>query len=233
MATKVFNTGKFAEKVLAISSYDGAVITELYENPVNKEKINRGAAFLIKNYFEQYVDARARQNPSAYHHVYEFDKTGDKDSRLFKAKIVSNATSAVINFDFTTAKNPNRQGYAFPMKAKVMEKNEPLVINPKRGKYLKFQLKDGRFITTSQAFVRNPGGSEVAGSFEKTFNDFMRNQGSRTLEKFGFFKMIENSLIAKRRLIVPRINSGITADAIRTARRDAAQIAGGVNTQYV
>lgn len=233
MAVKAFNTGKFVEKVLAISTYDGSVLTELYQNPVNKEKINRGAAFVIKNYFEQYVDSRARQNPKAFHHVYEFDRTGDKDARLFKAKITSNNQNAVINFSFTQAKEPNRQGYEFPMKAQVMEDNKPLVINPKRGKYLKYRLEDGRFVTTTQSFVRDPGGREVAGSFESTFERFMNTQGATVLQKFGFYKRIEQALLAKRRLIVPRINSGLTADAIRTARRDALQISGGISTYYV
>jgi hypothetical protein len=233
MARKAFNTGKFSEKVLAISSYDGTVITDLYQNPVNKERINRGAAFLIKNYFEEYLDSRARQRPSAYHHVYEFDRTGDKKSRLFKATVTSNANNSFINFNFIKAKAPNRQGYAFPNKAEVMEKNDTISIRPRRGKYLKYRLKDGRFITSSQSIVSNPGGDEVAGSFEKTFNEFMIRQAPAVLTKFGFFKRIELGILEKRRLIIPRINSGMVSDAVRTAKRDAKQLSGGISTYYV
>lgn len=233
MPVKAFNTGKFAEKVLSLSSYDNTLLTDLYLNPINKEKINRGAAFIIKNYFSEYLDARARQNPYAYHHVYEFDKTGDKDSRLFKAKVTSNANGAMVSFNFIEAKEPNREGYAFPLKAEVMEKGDPIIITAKRGKYLKYTLENGQFITTTESFVRNPGGTQAQGSFEKTFNTFMNTQGTQVLKKFGFFKMIEQGIIQKRRLVIPRINSGIVADAIRSARKDAGAIAGGVSTYYV
>ena len=112
MATVAFNTGKFSEKVLALSTYDGTLLQSLYINPINKQKINRGAALLIKNYFNQYIDSRARQNPSAYHHVYEFDKTGNPSARLFNA-VISNTSdgSAIINYSFTPAKEPNREGF--------------------------------------------------------------------------------------------------------------------------
>ena len=65
MAKKAFNTGKFSEKVMAIASYDGTIISDLYLNPTNKEKINRGSAFVIKNYFNEYMDLKARQNTQA------------------------------------------------------------------------------------------------------------------------------------------------------------------------
>jgi hypothetical protein len=233
MATKAFNTDKFSEKVLAISTYDSSIITNLYQNPVNREKINRGAAFVIKNYFEGYVDSQAAQNPSAYHHVYEFDKTGDKNARLFKGTVTSDSKNSFINFKFTRAKNPNRQGYAFPNKADVMEKNDPITITPKERKYLTFRLKDGRFVSTTESFVRNPGGPEVAGSFEKTFNNFMIKQANAVLTKFGYFKRIELGILERRRLIIPRINSGVVRDSLTTARRDASQIAGGISTYYV
>ena len=91
---KAFNTGMFSEKVLALSNYDSTIITNLYQNPANKQKITRGAAFIIKNYFDQYLDQRARQTPSAYHHVYEFNKTGKY--LLYKPKFGSEVPDYVL-----------------------------------------------------------------------------------------------------------------------------------------
>ena len=34
---KAFNTGMFSEKVLALSNYDSTIITNLYQNPANKQ----------------------------------------------------------------------------------------------------------------------------------------------------------------------------------------------------
>jgi hypothetical protein len=232
MAPKAFNTGKFSEKVLAIASYDGTLISDLYLNPTNKQKINRGAAFVIKNYFNEYMDLNARQNSRAYHHVYEFNKTGNRDSRLFKATVADTVDGAVLSFNFTQAKNPNKQGYPFPNKAEVMESGETIIITPKRGKYLKYSLEDGRFVTSTKSIVENPGGDYVRGSFEAAFKEFTKTQGLQVLQRFGFFKRIERGIIEKRRLVVPRINSGVVTNMIATAKKDADIIAQGVSTYY-
>ena len=233
MATKAFNTGKFAEKVMALSTYDGTLLQNLYVNPVNKQKINRGAALLIKNYFNEYIDSRARQNPSAYHHVYEFDKTGNSSARLFNA-VISNTGdgSAVINYSFTPAKEPNREGFPFPNKAEIMEAGQTVIVTPKRARYLRYELEDGRFVTLEKSVIRNPGGAEVKGSFQSTFQTFMSTQANTLLVRLGFFKRIEQAMINKRRLMIPRINSGMTTDAINRAKIDAMNVADGVVSTY-
>lgn len=233
MATKVFNTGKFTEKIMAMSMYDGTILQSLYINPINKQKINRGAALLIKNYFNQYLDSKARQNPSAYHHVYEFGKTGNTSGRLFTA-IIGNTPdgSATITYSFTPAKEPNPDGYPFPNKAEVMEKGETIVVTPKKARYLKFEINDGQFVTLEKTVIRNPGGTEVRGSFESTFRTFMAAQANSLLERFGYFKKIEQAMINKRRLMIPRINSGATQDAVRRGKIDAMGIADGVVSTY-
>lgn len=233
MAIQAFNTGKFTEKVLALSTYDSLILENLYINPINKQKINRGAAFLIKNYFNTYMDMRARQTPTAYHHVYEFNKVGDPSSRLFSANINSTPDgTAMITYSFTQAKEPNKDGYPFPEKASVMESGETITITPKQGKYLKYQLKDGTFVTSEKSIVENPGGPEVAGSFEKTFSWFMANQANVVLQKFRFFNKIEDAMIIKRKLMIPRINSGIVTDAATKAKIDADSITNGVMSLY-
>lgn len=233
MATKAFNTDKFTEKVMSLSMYDSTILQSLYINPINKQKINRGAALLIKNYFDQYLDSRARQNPNAYHHVYEFEKTGNSSARLFTA-VVGNTPdgSATITYSFKPAKDPNPEGYPFPNKAKVMENGETIIVTPKKSKYLKFEINDGQFVTLEKAVIRNPGGTEVKGSFQSTFQAFMMSEGSSILQRLGYFQKIEQALINKRRLMIPRINSGMTKDAIMRGRIDAMGIADGVVAIY-
>lgn len=230
---RAFDTGQFVEKVSALAIYDSNLLTMLYQNPINKQKINRGAALLIKNYFNVYLDSRARQNPSAYHHVYEFEKTGNPEARLFQA-IITNAGdgAALINYSFNQAKDPNPEGYPFPNKADVMERGETIIVTPKRGRYLKYRLEDGQFVTSEKSVIRNPGGDQVRGSFEATFRSFMTSQSSIVLSKFRFFEKIELSLINKRRLSIPRINSGMTTDAVNRAKIDAMSIADGVVSTY-
>jgi len=230
---KAFNTGKFAEKVTALATYDSTLITKLYQDPINKRKINRGAAFILKNYFNEYMDSRSKQSPSQYHHVYEFDRVGQASARLFSAAVLDAETGSILQYSFTPAKEPNRNGYPFPDKANVMESGQTVVIRPRQSRYLKYQLKDGRFVTSEMSVVRNPGGPEVEGSFSKTFNQFMVSKAMSVLEKFNFYRNIERTLITKRRIMVPRINSGMVADAVAKGRSDADQIANGVSSYYV
>jgi hypothetical protein len=233
MALKVFNTDKFAEKVMALSVYDNTVLTDLYLNPLNAQKINRGAAILIKNYFDEYMDARSKQNSQSYHHVYEFDSVGDRSSRLFKADINSTPDgSATITYSFTSAKRPNREGYPFPNKAEVMEAGNPITITPKKSEYLQFMLEDGKFVKSKQVVVNNPGGPGVANSFTTTLNRFMVSQAYAVLTKSRYFQRIEGAMIAKRKLMIPRINSGLVAEAARRAKIDADQITGGLGAFY-
>lgn len=233
MAQVVFNTGKFAEKVTAMAMYDSNVITQLYENPVNKQKIVKGAAFLIKNYFDEYIDSKARQDSSKYHHVYEFDQIGKKNARLFKGSVSSEMESAIISYKFTMSKTPNKFGYLFSNKAQVMEDNNPIIVKPKKEKYLKYALSDGSFVTTSQSVIEHPGGEEVKNSFQNTFYNFIETQAELILGKFGFYEKLEAMLVEKRRVAISRINSGATNIGVTQAFTDAQVISEGVNAKYV
>lgn len=233
MALKVFNTGKFSEKIMALSTYDSTILYEMYQNPVNKTKINRGAAILVKNYFSQYVDARAKKDHASYHHVYEFNKTGDSSSRLFRCDVKSTPDgSATISYSFVPAKIPNDRGYMFENKAQVMETGQPLSINAKNQEYMKFMLEDGRFVTTKHVTVENPGGPAVKNSFENTFNRFMATEPLLILKKSRYYERIELAMIMKRKLMIPRINSGIVSDAIARAKMDASMITSGTGSLY-
>lgn len=221
---KAFNTGMFAEKVIALSTYDSTVLTQLYQSPDNRRKISRGAAYLVKNYFDSYMDSKAKTFPDQFHHVYEFNRPGDKNSRLFKAVVIDAPAGATIKYSFTQAKIPNNFGYEFNNKAQVMESGQTVVVKPKRGEYLKYKLDGGRFVTSKESVIRQPGGP-VAGNFTKEVNRFMAVQAAKILEKFKYYQMIERAMIGKRRLVIPRINSGMIHDAVRRARIDADQIA--------
>lgn len=233
MAATAFNSGKFMEKVTAMATYDSALLQKLYKNPVNKQKINRGAALLVKNYFNQYMDSKASQSYMSYHHVYEFDKVGDPDARLFNGVVTNTPDgSAIITYSFTQAKDANREGYPFPNKAEVMEKGDPVVIYSKRGKYLRYMLKNGDFVISPMSYVPHPGGASVKRSFQKTFNRFIGTQASFVLTRARYFQRIEQAMIQERRLVIPRINKGMTTDAIQRATLSAAKVANGVPNLY-
>ena len=190
---QAFNTGKFAEKVVALATYDSTIITQLYQNPINKTKINRGAAFIVKNYFNEYMDSRAKGSPSQYHHVYEFDQVGQSSARLFSPTVLDTPGGAVLKYTFKSAKMPNREGYPFPNKAEVMENGETIIVTPKKSRYLTYQLSDGKFVRSTRSVITDPGGPGVAGSFEKTFYQFALKKLKPSKNDLPLINFLSNS----------------------------------------
>lgn len=222
---KAFNDGGFSAKILALTDYDMQVLTRVHTKK-NKDLIEEGAAKLLLTYFENYVDARARANPYRLHHIYEFDLTGDKASRLFKRNITKSPAGVIMSFSFKPAKNPNREGYMFASKAIVMEEGKPLTIKPRRSKYLMYRLRDGRFVKTSKpSFVEHPGGIEVKGAFAQEFKEFTSVQAKRILTEFRFFEKINDNIRLKRSGIIPKINSQKITGLVNQAKIDADRIA--------
>lgn len=226
-----FSDGDFAQKVLALTNYDGSVLSKLYVSRANKQKIERGAAHVVTRYFDAYIDAKARENPKSLHHVYEFDMAGSIDGRLFKKQINSTPNGAVISYRFVNAKNPNRQGYPFKKKASVMESGETVVIKPKNVNYLQYVLKDGRMIRSKMSIVDRPGG-DVAGNFGKEFDQFTRTSAKRVLKEVRYFEKIRDMYKAKRKIVVPRINSSALKDASFQGSKDALEIATQAERMY-
>ena len=58
-------------------------------------------------------------------------------------------------------------------KAKIMEQGRTVVIKPKSGSVLAFEDGGQTIFTKKSITVRNPGGEEVQGSYEKVFDEFM------------------------------------------------------------
>lgn len=124
---------------------------------------------------KKYIDAQARMNPQAFHHVYEWDHVGEEGYRLFDFK--AKASKRVIHFNgkFLKSKTPVESGYVFANKANVMENAIAVTITPKHSDYLVFEVDGETVFTANSVFVAHPGGDEVAGSFGKAVDDFFGN----------------------------------------------------------
>ena len=219
------DTGGMPEKILALTEYDMALLNRLHVKKDNKMLIEKGAANIIAEYFMRFVDARARASHKRFHHVYEWDKTGDSNARLFKKNITPTPAGTVIKFSFTKSKEPNRNGHIFANKASVMEYGETVVIRPKSSKFLVYQI-DGRQIVTSQpSVVENPGGVAVQGSFASEWKNFSHYQARGVLKQFKYFELINQAIKTKRKVVIPRISRGMISGMISEASKDASSIA--------
>ena len=165
-------TNDFEKQIMNIAKYSIGFI----------EGIHRGKKVFLDNMgkgviqtLNRYIDVEAKANPQALHHVYEWYRTGSPDSRLFDINYTVSNAGLSLNSTFKQSKSLSDDGTVpFYNKAKIMENGIPVLIKPKRTA-LKFTAGGQEIFTRKAVNVRNPGGDFVEGSFERTFDEFMRN----------------------------------------------------------
>lgn len=187
-----FHTGFMPEKILASAKYHQKLVMDLHDNK-NGRRIAMAGANILDDYFGLWLDNKARSNPSLLHHVYEWGKAGDKNSRLFDCKVTYSG-SPVINFYLTESNEPNESGYVFRQKASVMEAGDPVIIEPTNSEVLAFEIDDEVIFTPNEVHVDSPGGPEVAGQFQKNFYEFMSSEAQNALSFIGFDKTIATGI---------------------------------------
>jgi len=92
-----FNNKQFAKDLNNIVNYSTGFI----------EGVNQGKTALLGNIgvevvegIKDFIDANARVNPTALHHVYEWYQTGSPAARLFDINYISNQIGLSFNFYF-------------------------------------------------------------------------------------------------------------------------------------
>lgn len=148
----------------------------------------------------QYIDLEARANSSALHHVYEWYQTGSPAARLFDIDYTVSNLGLSINSTFKQSRSVQTDtNTPFYNKAKIMEEGIPVVIKPKANSVLRF-YEDGQTIFVKRPIVvRNPGGEEVQGSFERVFDEFMKRYFTQGfLRASGMFDYIQKPRVFKQ-----------------------------------
>lgn len=143
----------------------------------------------VKEMLEMFIDANARSNPQALHHVYEWYKTGSPDARLFDI----NYTVSNVGLSFYSSfrqSNTIKEGSSAPFynKAKIMEDGIPVTITPKKATMLVFEQDGETIFTKGPVEVMNPGGSQAQGSFERIVNIFFKQYFTQSFLKVSGLK---------------------------------------------
>lgn len=212
---------KMPEKIMSLAGFHGELLTELSKNQEVVSSISASGAKIITRYFEAYVDHLARSSPSTYHHIYEFDKVGDKNSRLFK----SNISGGDFSYSFINSSSPNRNGQVFTKKAFIMEEGNSLDIYPKQAEFLVYDL-NGETIFSKHSFVQNPGGEQVKGAFQSAFTSFFNsNLPEKALKEFGFYSTILNGIEKETAAVMSIVKSGNVSSAKNQGKLAAHKIA--------
>jgi hypothetical protein len=147
-----------------------------------------------------YVDVSAKGNPNALHHVYEWYQTGSPSARLFDIDYTVSNLGLTFNSKFRQSRTLKEDSNVpFYNKASIMENGVPVTITPKKSSVLVFEQGGETIFTKSPITVRNPGGDYVAGSFERTIDEFILKYFKQSfLRASGIYDYIKKPVLYKK-----------------------------------
>lgn len=237
------STGAIKDSTVAQISaaiyYHANVIAQL---PTSKsfQKDFRTTVFnSIEKEFGEYVDAKARIEPSSLHHVYEWKRVGDPQARLFKLVVRDPVgLSFKIGYDFKISKtavpsNFDGSRHVFRLKASVMEEGRPLVIAPKKAERLVFEIRGSTvFMPKGKSVtIRSAGGGKTTSRFQIAHAQFFRGQMvNNAIKKSGFQGMFNLKMKKAMRLPadIRTVKYSFSANTINMQAKAALDAAFGV-----
>jgi hypothetical protein len=147
----------------------------------------------------QYIDAMARGDQYAMHHVYEWYQTGSPAARLFDLNYTISNLGLSVKSSFRQSNSISQDSTEpFYDKARIMENGIPVTITPKR-KALVFEEGGQTIFVSRPITINNPGGTEVSGSYEKVFDAFFKYYFTQAfLKSSGLFDYISKPVLYKK-----------------------------------
>jgi len=150
----------------------------------------------------QYIDASARSNPKALHHIYEWNNVGSPSARLFDINYTLSNLGLSLSGTFRQS-STIKDGSSVPFynKAYIMENGIPVTIRPSKSNLLVFEANGETVFTSKEVSVDNPGGDAVQGSFERAFDQFMLNYFKQSmLQSSGIYSYISRPTDFKKNI---------------------------------
>lgn len=151
---------------------------------------------------KEFIDSNARVNPQMLHHIYEWNLTGSPEARLYDISYTVSNLGLSFKSSFSQSRSI-KDGSRTPFydKARIMENGIPVTIRPKTAQVLAFDDNGETVFTRGPVEVLNPGGTEVEGGFEKTFDMFFNRYFSQAfLRTSGIARYLENPQIYKKNM---------------------------------
>jgi hypothetical protein len=225
-------------QISAAIYYKASVISQLTSNKSFQQKFREVIYGQIEKDFGDFIDSQARTKPKSLHHVYEWNKTGSPEARLFKLKsFEDNALSFKIGYDFKLSKSnvpspKNFKKYKFANKAFIMENGIPVTIAPKAAERLVFEVNGytvfmpkGRSITVSK-----PGGGAATHQFRMAYSRFFRgNLVGDSIRRSGFQQLFNSKMLKalKAPSSITRVQYSFSPNTVRTQADSALKQAFG------
>jgi hypothetical protein len=163
--------------------------------------------------FIRAMNLEAKSKPKSYHHIYEWNKVGQNQARLFflyKDSVAGGVLVVKPGFIQSRSKvpvapelmSPGKTGkrvaakYVFRDKATIMENGKPIIYRASKN----LPMPDNgqiRFVAAGTVIRNmNPGGKQVKGSFEKFFNIWFNTKVDSIINASGMIQAIDNETAA-------------------------------------
>lgn len=187
----------FEKQLINIAEYSLGFIDGVHKGKkIFLDNIGKATVFALG----QYIDSQARADRSAMHHVYEWYQTGSPQARLFDIEYTVSNVGLSVSSTFKQSRTIQADSNTpFYNKARIMENGIPVVIKPKANSVLRFYEGGETVFVKKPVTVRNPGGEEVQGSYERVFDEFMQRYFTQGfLRASGLFDYIKKPVIFKQ-----------------------------------
>lgn len=197
MRTK-FDTRIFTKQMKNMMDYSVGFLDGVQ---LGKQDLFKSIGLQTLEMLKSYIDSSARVNPSILHHVYEWNRVGSPNSRLYDINYTVSNLGLSFNSSFrqsTTIQDGSRE--PFYDKARIMEEGIPVTIVPKNAQALAFVDNGEEVFTKTPVTVLNPGG-QAEGQFEEVFDNFFEKYFTQAfLRTSGIAAYLENPVAYKKNL---------------------------------
>lgn len=151
---------------------------------------------------KEFIDSMARVDKEMLHHVYEWNKTGSPDARLFDIDYTISNLGLSIKSTFRQSQSI-KDGSTVPFydKARIMEEGIPVVIKPRKASVLSFDDNGEQIFTKNPVKIESPGGEATTGGFEQVFDMFMSQYFTQAfLSSSGILDKLRDISIYKKNI---------------------------------
>jgi hypothetical protein len=169
MLRVVMDSKQFQKELNNIMQYSTGFIEGIQKG---KSAFYLGLAPKIAEMASQFVDVNSRMSPELLHHIYEWEKVGSPEARLFDIDYKISGVGITFTSSLKQSSSiKNGSNVPFYNKAKIMEEGMGVTIRPKRANALRFEIDGQEVYTSREVRVDNPGG-QTQGQFKKVLNNF-------------------------------------------------------------
>lgn len=204
--------------VTSALNYELFVFAEGTDSEISREVLYRDVVKTLEFNLGGYVDRKAVNYPAKLHHVYEWERVGEPDARLWAMVPRSDGKRLTVGYTFLPSKTyvPIKEGlqpgskHIYTNKAAMMESGKPVFVKPLPGnRYIKFIPKSGSIVFSTGVYIRNSGGYQVNQGFQGTFFSYFRT---------GYGSRVFNASSQKVRISVGRAGKQVPRQVLSTAK---------------